>query len=162
MNRKIFYLLTALALPVLIFIFLKLFGKNQFDIPVYYKDSLPKLSTECNETIRPPYFLPDSLLMAIQWDEDVMLLLSGATDEEQIELNRLVKEAKLDGLQVISLDNIEASRLQRWKSCVLFLKEPWKAVLVDNKKQIRGYYALNTLEEIDRLGVELEILLKRY
>jgi hypothetical protein len=40
MSKKIIYLLIALCLPALIFVFLKFFGKNQFDIPVYFKDGV--------------------------------------------------------------------------------------------------------------------------
>jgi len=62
-------------------------------------------------------------------------------------------------LQVISLEGLGTHRLNRIKTCALFLKEPWKAVLVDKQKRIRGYYAFTSLEETDRLHVEVEILL---
>jgi hypothetical protein len=39
---------------------------------------------------------------------------------------------------------------------------PRNVVLVDNKKRIRGYYAIGSREETDRLIVEMEILLKKY
>lgn len=48
MSRKGFFLTTLLVLPVLIFLFLKSFGKNEFTIPVYYEQGLgDSLVTPC-------------------------------------------------------------------------------------------------------------------
>ncbi len=161
MNRKVTYLLIALVLPGLLFIFLKFFGKNQFDIPVFFEKGNANAPTECVTVAGKQYLLPDSVLTTVKWGKDVALVINGTTREEQSELKRLIKEPKLGSLQIISLDNIEANRLQRWKDCVFFLKAPWKAILIDSQKRIRGYYALDSREEIDRLEVELEILLKK-
>jgi len=162
MNKKVIYLTLALVLPVLVFLFLKLFGKNQFDIPVYYEMGVPDAPAECRMIATQPYFLPDSILTVIKWNKGAALLLTDVYEANQKELKRLFSETRLNDLQVISLDNMEADRMKRWRNCILFLKEPWKAVLIDNKKRIRGYYALSSREEIERLEIELEILFKKY
>ncbi len=158
MNKKIIYLLVALALPGLIFIFLKIFGKNHFDIPVYYKNGISGSLKECSWSNRGQYILPDSVLSAFGYKNNIDCLFVEATEVNNKEVAQVRKSFGRQ-LQIISLDGIEPNRLNRIKKCVFLLKEPWKAVLVDNQKRIRGYYAFTNLEETDRLNVEIEILL---
>src|SRR6267378_935948 len=158
MNKKITYLLVALALPGLIFIFLKIFGKNHFDIPVYYKDGISDSLKECSGAHHGQYTLPDSVLTIFSNKNAEASLFVEASEISNKELEKL-KQSFENQLQIISLEGIEPARLNRIKKCILFLKEPWKAVLVDKQKRIRGYYAFNSLEETDRLNVEVEILL---
>ena len=47
-------------------------------------------------------------------------------------------------------------------TCDLLLQKPWTTVLLDDQRRIRGYYDPNAREEVDRLIVELKILLKKY
>src|SRR5260221_4202279 len=124
MTKKITYLLLALALPGLLFIFLKLFGKNHFDIPVYYKDGVSDFPVECPVPYKGQYLLPDSLLKAIGWRKGEAILLVETTESERKELSKIESKIKQNSLQVISLDNIKPDRLMRLKSCVLFLKDP--------------------------------------
>ena len=159
MNKKITYLLLALALPGLVFIFLKLFGKNHFDIPVYYKDGISDLPKECSGTYHGQYALPDSTLRAFGFKQEAVVLLVDSSEINNKEVAQLRHSFVNTPLQIISLEGIKTNRLNRIKNCVLFLKEPWKAVLVDKQKRIRGYYAFTNLEETDRLKVEVEILL---
>jgi protein SCO1/2 len=158
MNKKIAYLLVALALPGLIFIFLKIFGKNHFDIPVYYKAGISDSLKECSGAHHGQYTVPDSALIIFGYKKDVVSLFVDASEIDNKELEQL-KQSFKNQLQIISLVGIEPTRLNRIKKCNLFLKEPWKAVLVDKQKQIRGYYAFSSLEETDRLNVEVDILL---
>lgn len=158
MNKKIAYLLIALALPGLIFIFLKIFGKNRFDIPVYYKDGIADSLRECSGAHKGQYYLPDSVLTVFKCKNDVASLFVVDSEINNKEVEKL-KQSFKNQLQIISLNSLELTRLSRIKKCALFLKEPWKAVLVDKQKRIRGYYAFTSLEETDRLNVEVEILL---
>jgi len=159
MNKKITYLLLALALPGLIFIFLKIFGKNHFDIPVYYKNGISDSLKECPGAYRGQYTLPDSVLKIFSYKNDVASLFIDESELTNKEVTQLKQSYGDNQLQIITLRGIEPNRLNRIKNCVLFLKQPWKAVLVDKQKRIRGYYAFTSLEETDRLNVELDILL---
>ena len=47
-------------------------------------------------------------------------------------------------------------------TCDLLLQPPWKVVLIDDDRKIRGYYDPEDRDEMDRLVVELKILLKQY
>lgn len=159
MNKKIAYLLVALALPGLIFIFLKIFGKNHFDIPIYYENGISDLAKECSGTYRGQYTLPDSVFIAFGYKSNVTCLFIDASEMNNKDAAQLRRAFNDSQLQIISLESIEPYHLNQIRNCILFLKEPWKAVLVDKQKRIRGYYAFTNLEETDRLKVEIEILL---
>ena len=163
MNKKILYLFVALLLPVLIFLFLKYFGKNQFDIPVYYEKGVEdSLTSKCGAKIDQPYFVSDSAMASLQWNSGVILV----TDVNAIELKatyQSIEEKGFNDLQVFSLSNFSPpEKLIEFKKCVLFMRKPWNAVLIDKKKRIRGYYKMGDRDEMDRLEVELKILLKKY
>ncbi len=160
MNKKFAYLFLALLLPPLIFVFLNLkyFGKNEFDIPVYYNNGVLEIPSECQSLGNGQYYVPDSVLRKWNWKEGNSMLISLASEKTGKELNQLVANAKLERLQLASLETSE----QRLKNCVLFMKEPWNAVLIDDQKRIRGYYKIGFRDEMDRLEVELKILLNKY
>lgn len=46
MNKKYIVLIAMLTLPPLVFIFLKVFGQNHFELPVYYENGLQSLPTD--------------------------------------------------------------------------------------------------------------------
>jgi len=46
--------------------------------------------------------------------------------------------------------------------CDLLLQKPLSIVLVDDQRRIRGYYDPQHRDEVDRLIVEMKILLKKY
>ena len=154
MNKKIIYLSLALLLPAIIFVFLKYFGKNEFDIPVYSKHGVFEISNS-KESLQ--YFVPDSVLMKWKWSGSPALI-SSATENEAEVLKQLIADTKLIGIQLITLGKDDEIA----KKDILFVKEPWNAVLVDGQKRIRGYYKLSNRDEMDRLEVELKILLKDY
>ncbi len=159
MTKKTVYLLLALALPGLTFLFLKFFGKNHFDIPVYYKEGVPVESIECSKDFHGQYILPDSVLRILGCKPDVACLFVDASKKNDKDVLQLKHSFSENQLQIVSLEGIEPDRLNHLKNCSLFLKYPWMAVLVDKEKRIRGYYAFTNLEETDRLKVEVEILL---
>jgi len=157
MSKKILYLFLALLLPALIFVFLKYFGKNEFDIPVYYQNGVTESDNECHVALSGQYFVPDSVLAKWNW-RDASVLVSFAVEKENKELQQRLTEAKIEDLLVIHLNESD----RKMKECVLLMKEPWDAVLIDSQRRIRGYYKLGNRDEMDRLDVELKILLKKY
>lgn len=157
MSKKILYLFLALLLPALIFVFLKYFGKNEFDIPVYYQEGVNESSSDCHLTSTGQYLVPDSLLTKWNW-EHASILASFAPEKENKELRQRLNEAGLEDVQMVLLKD-DGSKI---KECFLLMKEPWDAVLIDTERRIRGYYKLGNRDEMDRLDVELKILLKRY
>lgn len=160
MSKKILYLFLALLLPALIFLFLKYFGKNEFDIPVYYQNGVSSdtLKGECKFSIRGQYHVADSV--AKEWsDQRTKAYLISFAAPQQIEwMREFVNEGKFKFLEQACWNCGE----EKLKNCAYFLREPYNAVLIDDQKRIRGYYKLGNRDEMDRLEVELKILLKKY
>jgi hypothetical protein len=161
-GKKILLLFLALFLPACVFVFLKMFGKNEFEVPVLHQDVVIKKFPECNFDYRIPYFLPDSVMNKIEAQEKGSLYLVNFSTSEAA-LNRLKAETKEEDLKFV-----EASRLsgnesteKRIKECV-FLTQTADLVLVDKQKRIRGYYSSENLDDVDRLILEIKIILKKY
>lgn len=61
MRKKSAFLFLLIALPVIIFLFLKFFGRNEFTIPVYYQKGLgDSLSTPCLDKSRQQYIVKNA------------------------------------------------------------------------------------------------------
>ncbi len=156
MKRKTIFLSLALILPVIVFVFLKMFGKNKFEIPVFH-DKKVEVVAGCDYTYTAPYMLPDSSLSAIGWkgNEATLIVFSNMEVEGKMRLSEKFEPTKL---QIVSLSEMDGEKLK----CIFLLPDKFNAVLLDHKKQIRGYYKLSTREETDRLMIELSILLNDY
>jgi len=153
-------LILGLLLPIGVFVFLGLFGKNEFSIPVYYENGVDNIPSLCTRNYKSPYVLSDSLLKALGWKGGAVLLMGNSSHAAQPWLARLKKETGTD-VQVISPATVSENHIEIY-ACDLFLEEPWTTVLVDDQRRIRGYYAPESREEADRLIVELKIMLKQY
>lgn len=158
MSRKFIYLFLALLLPGLIFVFLRKFGKNEFNIPVYYETGVTDAPAACgNYPI--PYRVADSVLQVIRTGNKPMLIVADTSTDVKRNLGRLKQELN-DSFSVVFPES--DSRWVTWLDCTFLLHKPWTAVLIDEHGQIRGYYSPASREEADRLLVEIRILLKQY
>lgn len=165
MNRKSLYLFLALILPGLIFIFLKRFGKNEFAIPRYYEQGVDSLNTLCGTRYVQPYRVPDSVLARTGWVAGrASLFLFDNRIAENSEFKRLSDNFEAGEYQVREIDSSKmgAAAFRRWRTCVFMVNAPWNTVLLDSGKCIRGYYAVGSREEADRLIMEMQILLRKY
>lgn len=151
-------LIIALLFPIGVFVFLRFFGKNEFTIPVYFESGIESIPTACNRNYQSPYLVSDSLLKNFGWSGRPVLIV--ADTAIQSELRRLDEELSAE-IQTIYLSG-DTNYLDQVFRCDLLLQKPWTTVLLDDQRRIRGYYAPNTREEMDRLIVELKILLKKY
>jgi hypothetical protein len=169
MNKKSIFLFIAFLLPISVFVFLKLAGKNNFDIPVYYENGIDSLNAICGKDYSKPYAIDDSVLTKLKWveKESSVLILGSASALEMKRLNDTFLENEYS---IYSINNsnyknqVEVSDnvFSQWKNCVFVAKEKINTVLIDKQKRIRGYYSIGSREEMDRLIVEMKILLKKY
>ncbi len=159
--KKIVLLFLALLFPACVFVFLKFFGKNEFNVQPLYADAYPEGVGECGVTITLPYHIPDSVISSLQLSADSLTLIhfGKLNTESENQLSRVKKEHGMDVKFNFLDDQKNAVTL---KNCVFFLKDPYNLVLVDNEGIIRGQYISNDRDEIDRLLMELSILFKRY
>lgn len=153
-SKKILYLFLALLLPGLIFVFLKQFGKNEFALPVYYQEGVDV--SDCNRSYPTPYLLPDSLW--IYPKKRATLFIVSENTESREELKKLIGDFDESEYAVA----VVPTELTEVRECILLAGKEWDVVLADDRNQIRGYYKPNTREEVDRLKMEMSILLKKY
>lgn len=172
---KLFVLVVALVVPVLIYLFLKGFGENHFAIPVYYEDgiTLRDCVPNGNKTHLvefESYPLQSAHLFYIpQWvNSDEFYRQSSRIQDKwpNIQFTAIADSGYSDvriGNKLVILDQ---SQLYQIANCSLVLGQDSaitspifnKLVLVDQKKRIRGYYRGDDLEDMDRLDIELDIL----
>ncbi len=179
-GTKIIYLLLALALPVFVFLFLKYFGQNQFNVEPLFTASLPEgVHPECDHAYELPYSIPEHILQDMEWSSSDSLTLfyftsvkSSAAALNQIQEEHLSAEVhvvelredsrKPELLDSLGLKTPEERSEAYVKKCFLFMDEPNNLLLVDNQRRIRGIYQVENRDEVDRLLLELKIILKKY
>lgn len=156
---KYLVLVLAFILPALVFLFLKKFGKNEFEVAPLYRDALPARAAGCPPVEQAPYRIPLTVLRSLGWSESVHLtLFSFGADDRQ--LNRITGAFGRDEINVVKV-TIAHDSLGMWSGCYLFNTEQKPLLLVDQERQIRGHY-FNTREDVDRLLTEATIILRKY
>ena len=156
-GKKALLLFLALLLPVSIFIFLKLFGKNEFDVPAFYQDKAPV--TGCEFEYNAPYKVADSMMTRISSKRQADLYLIYFSEIT----SRMQQEIDAEAVAMVNgEDEWDGDQRTKFRKCVLAVPNSEDLVLVDKEGKIRGYYLSTDREEVDRLLLELEILLKKY
>jgi len=156
-------LFLGLLLPVLVFVFLKFFGRNQFDVPLLYENGVTEIPEGCGRSYPAPYKLPDSVLLRIYPDSLASVLLLVNFGDEPSKLQDII--TKFDSeLAVVTGKDITMGRseVEAVRRCVLLLEEPYDMVLIDSEKNIRGHYNGADRDELDRLEAEITIILNKY
>lgn len=182
--KKLFILFLLLLTPVLVFVFLKWFGENRYDIPIFHEYGMGE-SIECADLIP----ADPGGLAGYPGKIVVFGFLTGAHSDVKVNhLSRIVNYFNSDEIVVLSVSTgkdsagsppiLTDARLDNWKyinpedklgyilECGLGLPNEEasmdKFVLVDKERRIRGYYEALDREEVDRLMVEIRILLDNY
>ncbi|SMD33138.1 hypothetical protein SAMN04488029_1503 [Reichenbachiella faecimaris] len=190
-KTKSIFLFLILILPVLLYLFLQGFGKNQFAIPIYFQSGIVTPLEGCESSVSgQPYQLNEAALNVLVGEKvsprGITVYELGNSDSDKLRNNMYTFLEKYKGRKDITLVSIRAqrdtlftpSRYDAWKRfnlpdsnlmklgrCILQLdlnsqmKADSGLVLVDQNRQIRGYYDPMILKEIDRLNTELFILL---
>jgi hypothetical protein len=158
--RKFIFLFLGLALPVLVFVFLKLFGKNQFEVPLLYENGVETVPAGCNFAYGIPYVVDDSVRSKIGYGSLPLVVLNFQDHSRKLE------KAVMDfGGEVLLVERkdmkVRPEELELLKKCVFLLDSNHSIILVDQQNRIRGAYDTN-LDELDRLVAEMRIILKRY
>lgn len=162
MRKKQLFLFIALLLPIAVFVFLKMFGRNEFNVPVLHQDSIPVNSRDCNIRYTTPYRVADSLMSRIKRNgsDSLFAIYFEGTPGEAME--RLFVEFGADALAIIPSRDVGAADLTFLKTCILLMEKQMSVALIDHNNRIRGYYDAADREDVDRLIVEIKIILKKY
>ena len=161
-STKALFLFLALILPVCIFLFLKFFGRNEFEVKPLFSDSPPPADTNC-PTVAVPYVVHDSVRSQLRIENDSLVMIAFNTEGDinsSSQIKRITEE--VSGLPVSLLIFSGSERHLFWKNCVFFLKGSQDMVVVDRRGRIRGQYMSTDREDADRLLTEVTIILKRY
>ncbi|HEY8934649.1 MAG TPA: hypothetical protein VIM65_05490 [Cyclobacteriaceae bacterium] len=158
-GKKGLFLFLALLLPICVFLFLKIFGKNEFAVKSLYQVKAPDAISDC---VIPaiPYHIPDSVISQLNFASDSLLLIWYATNESDITKPKAKVTEKYNMLNQHVLS--PTGKFKTWKDCVFFMQSPYDIVLLNKKGLIRGEYKSYDRDEMDRLFIELDIILKRY
>jgi hypothetical protein len=165
----------AFALPVAIFLFLKLFGRNEFAVEPLFQNDVITVDGECGEAYKAPYVVAQTVLSDIKWKETDSLTLYSldpAFDKVIIDFKRLSEKYTPEELRLWYLaadtlhqgENIQVKDVvtnDQLKHCFFLLTGEMNAVVIDSKRRIRGQYNLTERKEFDRLEVETKIILKK-
>lgn len=159
-SKKGILLFLALLLPGLIFVMLKFFGRNQFNVEPLYQTTAPDLEANCGN-VSLPYHIPDSVLTKLPLDGDSLVCIhfNSESGEANAQLQRAVDAFAADPVSITSSNPLTH---KSWKECIFFLREPFDLVLVDKRGVIRGQYIASDRDEMDRMITEITILLKKY
>lgn len=170
MNKRSLLIFLALFLPVFIFLFLKIAGSNRFDVDVFH--STPSDVKGCNHDIEFPYFLKSSSHFEIGNDSLTLVILEPGTKVDD-EVGLLVICEKIAGKpvrnKILSGYSLEFNDCNAVSvvddvndigNCELLIPEYRNMVLIDGLGRIRGYYQFPDRDELDRLAVEIEILIQ--
>ena len=110
-TTKVIFLLLAFVLPICIFIFLKLFGRNEFDVPPLFVSEAPAHRTGCNDTPLLPYFVPDSIRTRYQLSADslTVIFFEPLSGEARNQLDRIREQTGSDPVQVFTASTRQAA-----------------------------------------------------
>lgn len=198
-------LFLTLVIPVVIYLFLRGFGENEFVVPVFYEHGLPADSVNCQSspdqhivnldpvTTRGKVFAEGNAvqpyLTVIDADMKSTVQLNPASPGIQriLDLASTYPEVRIISLRplmdkkggITSVDRsvfpnweifrIDDDLLQKFSQCQLILSDfpeyqmNWdnkRWVLIDRYGRIRGYYNAHEYAEIDRLILEMKIIIK--
>lgn len=161
-GKQAIYLFLALLFPGCIFIFLKIFGKNEFAVQPLYQTEAPAVPNGCTP-VTTPYLIPDSVFRQILPGNDSLsvIVMDDLSAEGKTQWERVAESFPNDPIHYMQLKSNDV-KAASWRSCIFFLKEPFNLVLVDNHRRIRGEYDINDREDVDRLLTEITIILRKY
>ena len=173
---KTFILIVVLALPALIFLFLYLFGNNQFDVPIQHPEGLG--FSDCPDT-GTPHTVPDIDTLSLSPGDYKLVFMANDLSRLQLnELRRISSNFPEVTFPVIlqndssrnlamnykqenwSLFNLEITRFMELNRCGFGNISGKELILIDEFNRIRGYYSIDDQKELDRLEGEIKILLR--
>lgn len=163
-GKKIIFLFIALLLPGFIFVFLKIFGKNQFDVPPLFQTEAPVLKDGCDPVKAPYVIAPEILNGFVRTGDSLAIVFFSADSTLDAGSKKLYQQLsdmyKQDPVALaVSTSSPEGAD---FFNCIFAMTKPNDIALVDKNGLIRGQYESADRDEIDRLKTEITIILKKY
>src|SRR5688572_18792167 len=139
--KQVIILLVATVLPIGVFVFLKLFGRNEFGVEPLHQSGEMQVSSVCGDSYTTPYSVSENVLKGLQWSANDSLTLY-VFDSVSLDM-RDVKSRMAEAYQPqeVSMNRITSDSLQLGL-CAFLIPADANAVMIDQKRRIRGYYKL--------------------
>ena len=158
--KKGFILLFSLLFPIIVFLFLKFYGQNEYELSVY--------NSSCSEIID-EYIIKD-----FNRKNNIRIVDVRMTDNDILVDNYINKLEINDQIEVITLSNklrnlnwlnlvVDKVLIERLSECIQneYLDKSF-ILLLDKQNRVRGHFYSADRKEIERLDVEIDILLLEY
>jgi hypothetical protein len=173
---KTLMMLFILGSPIAVVFFLKFFGSNKFDLPVYHQSGFEWEIKGC-DNMPPPHIVSYPILLDNNLSNKKAMIIGSFQNDRTTTNNLLRIKHVIDSTQTqmmvlhdldivlpenqpdLNFVGLEPDLLTKFINCQLLLRTPDEFVLIDDNKKIRGYYNLSNQEEVERLIVEIKILL---
>ena len=177
--KRLVYFFILVILPASVILFLRFFGENRFDLPVYYQDTVPAL-TNCSESVAPHKVVIEELEAGSYGSlaTIVAFLESPRNAPELTRIEELMKGS--DVINIVTLSKAEgvgiklsSETFDRYLECQFFYSDLKNRIeetedrdidlplfLLDKERTIRGLYIGEDKIDIDRLITEVEIMKK--
>lgn len=158
--KKGFILLFSLLFPIIVFLFLKFYGQNEYELSVY--------NSSCSEIID-EYIIND-----FNRKNNIRIVDIRMADNDILVDNYINKLEINDQIEVITLSNklrnlnwlnivVDKVLIERLSECIQneYLDKSF-ILLLDKQNKLRGHFYSEDRKEIERLDVEIDILLLEY
>lgn len=154
-SKKVLFLFLLLLFPVLVYLFLQGFGKNEYNIPILWETGVE--GNECIPKSDSLYKIPGSIRKIIGGENKSVVVITDSSLHNREVVREIEKKiVKKLGSFVFLSSLPEGSR--KMTECFLLMQPHTNAVLIDKKNRIRGYYQLSKRKECERLEDEFSIL----
>ena len=154
--KKIVILFLALLFPACVFVFLKYFGENKFDVPPLFTTELPRDISGCSDSTVLPYKIPKSYQTKFSISDKDFTLVYIQDAEQTEKVLAKVKDKFGEKLNFQGVSSFEEIR------CPLLLTSGQDIAVIDRSASLRGQYQSDDRDEVDRLMMELSILFEEY
>ena len=153
--KKVFILSFSILLPIIIYIFLRFFGNNTYEVS--------QVRYDCYNTL-----LSFNLQNEARFKNIFLVDVRSKSKNPLVDnlLNKLHSNKKIDIITLSSINRnlnwtvIETNFFELNKGLKCFDKDVGDdhVLLVDKNFMVRGIYNLSDLDEFDRLNVEIDII----
>lgn len=162
MQKKAIFLFLLLLLPILIFLFLKGFGRNEFSIPVYYETGLgDSLSTPCLDRKNQQYvvnspFVEEGQLKLIHFENiDGPLTLFRLEELERVQ-DVFGEDPEVQLITSVNEVNMDVQVIEDYNNRVQFLDQFWKRQALDSVNWATLKYCAMAMSNLDNRVVLID------
>ncbi|MFT6214419.1 MAG: hypothetical protein ACJAS3_000812 [Roseivirga sp.] len=139
MKTKGIYLFLLILLPVIIFLFLKAFGNNRFDIPILYANGIGDTLTNvnCFDRTNSQYyvqapFIEKGVVKVVQFESQDGPVLKTRLEELEKVQDIFYKNPKIQMFTFLNASSLRTSSISNYNKRVAFLDEFWNFEELDS------------------------------